>query len=175
VEWVTTPRTASGLAFSTRIDLAERVRAEMVTLLNQELADAFDLYSQVKQAHWNVKTLDFMQLHLFFDNLAENLEDQVDLIAERAGQLGGVAMGSVRAVARRSRLDDYPRDPITGRRHLEELRDRYGQYANSIRAAIATADDAGDPITADLFIQVSRTADKDLWFIESHLEEPKAR
>ena len=171
---MTTLRAANGLAFSTRIDLAERTRAEMVTLLNQELADAFDLYSQVKHAHWNVKTLDFMQLHLFFDNLAEGLEEQVDLIAERAAQLGGVAVGGVRAVAKRSRIPDYPREPITGRRHLEELRDRYGQYANSIRAAIAMAGEAGDATTADLFTEVSRTADKDLWFIESHLEEPKA-
>ncbi len=166
-------RATNGLTFATRIDLPEHVRAAMVTMLNQELADAFDLYSQVKHAHWNVKTLDFMQLHLFFDNLAEGLEEQVDLIAERATQLGGTAVGSVRAVATRSRLDDYPREPISGRRHLEELRDRYGQYANSIRAAIATASEAGDPTTADLFTEVSRTADRDLWFIESHLDEPR--
>ena len=40
--------------FATRNDLMREVRAEMISLLNQQLADTFDLYSQVKQAHWNV-------------------------------------------------------------------------------------------------------------------------
>ena len=39
--------------FETRIDLSEKTRTAMVKLLNQQLADTFDLYSQIKQSHWN--------------------------------------------------------------------------------------------------------------------------
>ena len=59
--------------FSTRNDLQRDVRGRMIELLNQQLADTFDLYSQAKQAHWNVKGAQFFQLHELFDRLAEEL------------------------------------------------------------------------------------------------------
>ena len=47
---------------ATRNDLMRGVLAELVSLLKQQLADTFDLYSQVKQAHWNVKGPQFVEL-----------------------------------------------------------------------------------------------------------------
>jgi len=75
-------------SFDTRIDIGEGTRAEMIELLNARLADALDLYSQAKQAHWNVKGSDFIQLHELFDTLAGDVLSFVDLIAERATALG---------------------------------------------------------------------------------------
>src|SRR5215510_12569066 len=68
--------------FATRNDAPHHIRQAMIILLNQQLADTFDLYSQVKQAHWNVKGMHFLQLHLLFDELAKSLIEYVDLIAE---------------------------------------------------------------------------------------------
>ncbi|HET7009279.1 MAG TPA: ferritin-like domain-containing protein, partial [Anaerolineales bacterium] len=75
--------------FSTQIDLPLEAREELVGMLNQHLADTLDLYSQAKHAHWNVKGMDFFQLHKLFDDLAEMLEEFADVIAERATALGG--------------------------------------------------------------------------------------
>ena len=63
----------------------------LIKLLNQQLADTFDVYSQVKQAHWNVKGMQFYALHTFFDTLASELLGYVDMIAERATALDGLA------------------------------------------------------------------------------------
>jgi starvation-inducible DNA-binding protein len=63
--------------FKTRIDLPADRRQKLIALLNQHLADTFDLYSQIKQAHWNVKGTQFYQLHELFDDLADQVEDQV--------------------------------------------------------------------------------------------------
>ena len=60
--------------FATRNDLPAAVREKIIALLNQQLADTFDLYSHTKQAHWNVKGLQFFQLHELFDKLAEEVE-----------------------------------------------------------------------------------------------------
>ena len=49
--------------YATSIDLDSETRAQVIVLLNQQLADTFDLYSQTKQAHWNVKGAQFYQLH----------------------------------------------------------------------------------------------------------------
>ena len=161
---------ATRTAIKTSIDLKASVRDDMVDLCNQQLADTFDLYSQTKQAHWNVKGPAFMQLHKLYDQLAEGIFEFVDMIAERATALGGVANGTSRMAAANTTLDEFPSGPIDGVSSLEALVDRYSKYAESTRAAIDTADGAGDMSTADLFTEISREADKFLWFLEAHLQ-----
>lgn len=156
--------------YATSNNLAEDVREPMIELLNQQLADSLDLYSQTKQAHWNVKGTDFYQLHLLFDQLAEHVIEWIDLIAERAVMLGGYATGTVRMSAAATRLPEYPTEATTGIEHVAALVERSAAYAASTRAGIDTAADAGDQDTSDLFTEVSRQADMDLWFLEAHLQ-----
>jgi starvation-inducible DNA-binding protein len=156
--------------FPTSIDLAPDRREAMVILCNQQLADSFDLYSQLKQAHWNVKGKDFFQLHALFDTLAANVLEHVDLIAERATALGGYATGTARMAAANSALPEYPTDAVDGPDHVRALVERYAAYCAATREAIETATEAEDQSTADLFIEISRQADKDLWFLEAHLQ-----
>jgi starvation-inducible DNA-binding protein len=157
--------------FETAVDLSASTRSAMIALLNQALADTSDLYSQAKQAHWNVKGLHFYPLHLLFDELAEHREDDADAIAERATALGGYATGTVRMAAASSRLPEIPLDIDAGMDYVQALVDRYGLHANNTRAAIDEADKAGDIDTADLFTEISRQLDKDLWFLQAHLQD----
>lgn len=161
---------AKAKSFTTKNDLKADVRTKAIDLLNRQLADTSDLYSQTKQAHWNVKGLHFHQLHLLFDALAESLEEHVDTIAERATALGGVALGTTRMAAAASRLPEYPLDAVDGRDHLEALTTRFANLAKTTRAAIESASAFGDADTADLFTQASRDLDKHLWFLEAHLQ-----
>jgi starvation-inducible DNA-binding protein len=157
--------------FSTRADLPIEVREKIIRVLNQHLADTFDLYSQTKQAHWNVKGLQFFQLHELFDKLAEEVEGQADLLAERVTSLGGIARGTARLAAAASRLPEYPTEATTGRQHLDALAVRLAALAATTRAAIDAAGKIGDAGTADLFTEISRALDKALWFLESHVQE----
>jgi starvation-inducible DNA-binding protein len=154
--------------FATRIDIPEDARDKLVELLNARLADSFDLYSQLKQAHWNVKGSDFIQLHELYDEIAESVLGYVDEIAERATALGGLALGTARMAAEASTLAEYPPDAIAGPETVEAVADRLAAYAASVREAIDAAVELEDQDTADLFTEVSRTIDKHLWFVEAH-------
>ncbi|MCC6616130.1 MAG: DNA starvation/stationary phase protection protein Dps [Anaerolineae bacterium] len=156
--------------FVTRNDLAQRVRGTLIPMLNQQLADAFDLYSQTKQAHWNVKGMNFIQLHELFDSLAESVLGYVDMIAERATALGGYARGTARMAAANSTLEDFPETIVQDKQVVEVLAERYAQFGASTRAAIETALEYEDQDTADLMIEISREMDKHLWFLEAHLQ-----
>ncbi len=156
--------------YSTQIDLPQDARAELVALLNQALANTLDLKTQVKQAHWNVKGMNFIALHEMFDTFAGTLEEYVDMLAERVTALGGVARGTARIVAQASALPEYDLAAEEGREHLQALAARYGQYAASTRSNIDRSTELGDADTADLFTEISRQIDKDLWFIEAHLQ-----
>jgi starvation-inducible DNA-binding protein len=163
--------TNSEKMFSTRNDLSEDVRGEMVALLNQQLADTLDLFSQTKQAHWNVKGAQFFPLHELFDKLAAELDGYADMIAERATALGGLALGTVRLSAANSQLPEYELEVTDSLPTVEAIADRYGALAASMRRAIGPAEEHGDPNTADLFTEVARGLDKSLWFLEAHVQK----
>jgi len=160
----------SSRTFHTRIDVPADRRQALVALLNQHLADTFDLYGQIKQAHWNVKGTQFYQLHKLFDDLAGQVLDHVDEIAERAVALGGTALGTVRLAAAASRLAEYPLDAGGSMQHVEAVAVRFAALAATTRSSIEAANGLGDADTADLFTEVSRELDKGLWLLDAHLQ-----
>lgn len=154
----------------TKIDIKASERADVIKSLNEHLAMAADLYSQTKQAHWNVRGRDFMQLHLLFDKVAEPVEGFVDMIAERIAALGGIPMGTVRMAAKASNLPEFPSGKQDGMKCVGLLVERFAQFANSTREAIDSADEAGDMATSDLYTEITRQVDLTVYFLQSHLE-----
>jgi starvation-inducible DNA-binding protein len=159
--------------YETENDIPQERRVELNMLMNQRLADAVDLQLQMKQAHWNVKGPHFIGLHKLFDKIDEAVESYVDLIAERIVQLGGVAEGTVRVSAARSRLEEYPLDIGDGSAHVEAVSKALSTFGREVRNTIDEADDLDDADTADLFTEVSRGIDKWLWFVEAHSQASK--
>jgi starvation-inducible DNA-binding protein len=156
--------------FKTKNDLPEATRVKAIDLLNARLADCKDLQTQIKQAHWNVKGPNFIGLHELFDKINEDVDEYVDEIAERAVQLGGVAEGTARIVAKRSTLPEYPLNVADGRAHVDALSTALAAFGKAARKAIDESNEFGDLDTADLFTEVSRGMDKWLWFVEAHLQ-----
>ena len=154
----------------TKNDIALATRKALIPLLNERLADLIDLQLQAKQAHWNVKGPTFIALHELFDEVAEGLEEHVDNVAERLVALGGIAEGTVCAVAGRTKLAAYPLTITSGREHVEALSTALATAGKLIRTGIEQANTIGDNDTADLFTNVSRDLDKKLWFVEAHLQ-----
>lgn len=152
-----------------KLDIKEAQREGLVDLLGSTLADTFDLVSQVKQAHWNVRGIGFWEFHKMFDAIHEALEPFVDELAERIGTLGGVAQGTVRAAAANSSLKEFELGFGDGKRFTTLLRDRVADYVKTVRAGIDKAEELGDPTTADLLTEITRVADLQLYFLESHL------
>jgi len=161
--------TSKSVFYPTRIDLPLDTRKPIAEMLNRTLAATTDLRTQTKQAHWNVKGKDFYQLHLLFDEMAGELEEYSDMLAERVTALAGTAMGTVRIAASESVLPEYDFEAVGGMEHVAALADRYAVYAKHLRENIDKADELGDQDTNDLYVEISRTIDKRLWFLEAHL------
>ncbi len=159
--------------YETENDISQNRRVEISALLNQRLADAVDLQTQMKQAHWNVKGPHFIGLHELFDKIDEAVEAYVDLIAERIVQLGGIAEGTARVAAGRSRLEEYPLTIADGSAHVEAVSKALSTFGHEARNSIDQADELGDADTSDLFTEISRGIDKWLWFVEAHSQATK--
>src|SRR5215207_8550900 len=128
----------------TRNDLAANTRGAVINLLQARLADAIDLSTQTKQAHWNVKGPHYKGLHELFDEVHEHVDAAVDLIAERLVALGGVAEGTARVAAKRSTLAEYPLDIHAGTDHCQAVSGALAIFGKAVRSAIDEAGEAGD-------------------------------
>src|SRR5437763_2350248 len=143
------------IPYETRNDLPERVRAQVIELLHQRRADAIDLETQTKQAHWNVKGPHFIALHKLFDEVHDAVEDYVDTLAERVVQLGGIAEGTARLVAQRSELEEYPKGIAGGAEHVNALASALAEFGALIRRAIDETGDWRDQGSADICTESS--------------------
>jgi len=156
--------------FATGVNLSESTREKIIAILNARLADTVDLKTQTKHAHWNVKGKQFYQLHLLFDTVAAHLDDQADMIAERITALGGIANGTARQAADSSAIPEYDLHAVSCEDHVKALSQRLAKLVNQARGEIDGTDALGDKATADLFTEIVRDGDKDLWFLEAHLQ-----
>lgn len=155
--------------YKTPSHLPEAARAELVRTLNDRLADGLDLHSQIKVAHWNVRGPQFPALHPLFEQFANQLAEHNDAIAERAVTLGGLATGGVRAVAKASRLPEYPADTTRDLDHVRLLAERIDLYLVGVRESRGAAEKLADTDTVDLLTGVITDFEKNAWFLRATL------
>lgn len=155
---------------ATKNDLPTNAKRTVISLLNKNLAALIDLSLVTKQAHWNIKGMQFIAVHEMLDTFRTELDVHTDTIAERAVQLGGTALGTVQTVAETSILKPYPEDIYDVKDHLGALIEHYSAVANLLRQSIKDADEAGDDNSTDIFTNASRGLDKALWFLEAHTQ-----
>lgn len=156
---------------NTQIDIAEKNRQELVGLLNSSLGSVADMYLQLKQAHWNVKGPQFIALHKLFDEIAAQMEEQVDIIAERITALGGTALGTSQSIVKGSLLPEYPLDIFSEKDHLKHLTHNMALLTAHTRKSIQISEEYSDVATGDMYIGLTRLLDKNLWFLEAHTQK----
>ena len=156
--------------FKSPSPLPEKARTQIAETLNARLADGLDLHSQIKVAHWNIKGPQFASLHPLFETFAVALATFNDTIAERAVTLGAKAYGTVRHVAKASKLPDYPQETTRDLDHVKLLVERFETYLTGLRESRKVADENGDTDTEDMLTLVITEFEKNDWFLRASLE-----
>jgi starvation-inducible DNA-binding protein len=151
--------------------LSESARVELIELCNARLADAVDLQLQCKHAHWNVKGPNFIALHELFAQVNDDVEDYIDLIAERAVQLGGIANSTERIVPTWSHLTENDAPVTSGDHHVQTIASALAAFSELTRQAIEKSNGLSDFVSADIFTEITRGVDKWRWIVDAHLQQ----
>ena len=160
----------------TRNTLPPSVRKKAIIILNNTVAELFDLFARIKQAHWNVRGTTFISLDRLLNEFATRTLNHLDLAAERATALGGVLEGTLCESAKRSRLKkrEEPASVSGMRDWINELAGVYASSGEHVRTAIRKMTDAGDFGSADRLTDIVRTLDLQLWLLEAHLNQQQS-
>jgi len=159
------------LVHTTKNSLPKKTRAEVVDLLNKSLASTTDLFIQLKQAHWNVKGMNFIAIHKLLDDIAKEVEERVDIVAERVTSLGGTALGTLEETVKNTALRKYPIDIFDAKDHIEHLTHNMAILGELARNHIDETNALSDMATNDIYIDLVRMLDKNLWFLEAHIQK----
>ena len=151
------------------LDPNNNATAQMVTEINELLADHFALYVKTKNFHWHVEGPRFRDLHLLFDEQAVEIRDQIDAIGERARKLGGKTLTSIGSIAGATQVKDQDDAELSAEDMITELRDDNRKMVDRLKAMKDTAERAGDNATDGLLDDWTDMAEERVWFLNSLL------
>jgi starvation-inducible DNA-binding protein len=152
------------------IGLSDKQRAGVVDILNAILADEFVLYVKTRNFHWNVVGSDFGELHKFFEEQYEALDEVVDEVAERARSLGGEAAGALKTYLGLTRLKEQTGKRPDSAAMLRLLLADHETLVSQLRRDVAACSDMGDEGTTDYLTGLMESHEKMAWMIRSYLE-----
>jgi starvation-inducible DNA-binding protein len=150
---------------STRLDIPADIRLYLVQVMNETLTWTADLRCQVKQALWHTKGKAPAAHHTLFREMALELDDYADLLADRIAVLGGTA----RVCAAESNFGEYPGATADPDQDIVALADSFAECSKSVRHAISQAIDVEDAVTAALFTEISQGIEWRLCCLESYV------
>jgi starvation-inducible DNA-binding protein len=156
--------------YATHNPLSISIREKVRERLQGHLADCVDLFTQLKQAQWNVKGPHYFGLHEQFRKSAAACQEHCDVLAERITALGARADGTARIVAVQSTLAEFPLDIREGLVCAAVVAERLSVFTKAVRASIAPMVNCGDAATATLLTRIVCEGDRQIGFLDAHLQ-----
>jgi starvation-inducible DNA-binding protein len=153
------------------LGISDKDRAGVVKLLNALLADEYVLYTKTRNYHWNVVGPQFNDLHKFFAEQYEALDDFIDEVAERARTLGGHSVATLAEFQEAARLKEHPAQYPAADEMLENLLADHETLIRQLRAdADAAASKYQDMGTNDFLTGLMEKHEKMAWMLRAFQE-----
>ncbi|MCL6641053.1 MAG: DNA starvation/stationary phase protection protein [Candidatus Rokubacteria bacterium] len=151
------------------IGISDKDRTAVVEILNALLADEFLLYTKTRNYHWHVTGLQFNDLHRFFQEQYEALDEVVDEVAERVRTLGGRALGTLTELVQHARLKERPGERPDARAMLADLLAELEALVRQLRTDQEAALRRGDAGTNDFLVGLMEKHEKTAWMLRAFL------
>ena len=137
--------------------------------LNGALADHLALYVKTKNFHWHVRGPRFRDLHLLFDEQAQQILSVTDAIAERVRKNDADTLTSIGAIGKATRLKDEDSTSLDADRMVEQLKDDNGTLVVRLKQVKDASEEAGDNATSGVVDEWTDLAEERVWFLRQAL------
>lgn len=138
--------------------------------LNRLLADEHVLYVKTRNAHWNVEGPDFSSQHKFFEEQYKQLEEIIDLVAERIRAIGHYAEASFEGFLKLTHLSEKTGEKNDSAGFIKDLLEDHESIITFCRENISQfADKWHDQGSSDFITGLMETHEKCAWMLRAHL------
>ena len=156
---------------SEALRIPEEKAEQLVDALNTDLAATYVLYHQIKKHHWLVEGAEFLDVHEFLGDVADDLEDGADMLAERAQALGGVPLSGGANYEEHAPVTPEDADAYDIRTSLEHDLELFGDVTEQLREHVQLATNLGDYNTEEQLKEVLEDVEEHGHHIEHYLED----
>ena len=146
------------------IHLNESAANNVVSALQQLLADYQVFYTNLRGFHWNIKGHGFFVLHSKFEELYDDAAEKVVELAERILMLGGTPVNKFSEYLKVARVKEVS-DVSCGDDALKNILDTYSQFIAEERKLLSLASEAGDEATVALMSDYLKEQEKLVWML----------
>lgn len=152
------------------IGITEKNLHKSIHLLSTTLSDEVTLYTKTRKFHWNVSGNSFMELHKLFEAQYKELEETIDLVAERISKLGGKTIGTMKEFSKLTRLKESPDKYPTQKEMLKELLGDHESLIVELRKDIEVCSEKNkDAGTSDFLTGIMEQHETTAWVIRRYL------
>jgi len=164
-------RQAGSVEESEALRIEEEKARQLVDALNTDLAASYVLYHQVKKHHWNVEGAEFLQIHEYLGEVAEDLEYAADEFAERAQAIGGVPLSGGATYEKHAPIEREGDDVLDIRTSLANDMGAMATMIETMRDHVALASELGDYTTEEILRDNLETVEEHAHHLEHYLED----
>ena len=155
---------------SPKIGISEKNLHNSIKLLSTLLADEMTLYIKTRKFHWNVSGESFMELHKLFQGQYTELEESIDLIAERINKLGGKTIGTMKEFSSLANIKESPAKYPSQKEMMKELLGDHEFVITSLRKNITECSEKNrDAGTADFLTGLMEQHESTAWILRRYL------
>ena len=145
-----------------RIGLNQGLSDQLVTQLNELLANYQIYYMNVRGFHWNIKGEKFFELHLKFEELYNDLLLKVDELAERVLTLGGQPAHAYSDYLKLSEIKEA-KSVTDANGTINSILNSFETLIKKQRSLLALSGEADDEGTSALMSDYIREQEKLVW------------
>jgi starvation-inducible DNA-binding protein len=142
---------------------------KVIKILDDRMVALIDLQLTLKHIHWNVVGANFIGVHEMLDPQVAEVREMTDTLAERIATLGGVPVGTPKAIADKRSWSDYKLGKALVEDHLFALNEVFNGINEDHRVSVTKLADL-DPVSEDMLISQLATLEQFQWFVRAHLE-----
>ena len=154
----------------TKIGISEKHLHKSTGILATILADEMVLYVKTRKFHWNVSGESFMELHKLFQSQYTELEETIDLVAERIGKLGGKTIGTMQEFLKHAHIKEHPEKHESAEEMMNELYEDHQTIIKKLRKDIEIcAHKNNDAGTADFLTGLIEQHETIAWILGRYL------
>lgn len=151
-----------------KLGYEESESKELVSSLNNVLANYHIHYQKLRNFHWNIVGPDFFELHEKFEGLYNQVQLNIDEIAERIRVFGKKPMSKLTDYLSHSEIKEV-NEELSAREMVIEVRKDLEILLSFYVDTLNIAHKIGDAATADLMTNYIREAEKNHWMFHSWL------
>ena len=138
--------------------------------LNNFLSDLNVFYRKLQNYHWNIKGKDFFVIHAKLEEYYDEINEQVDEVAEHILTLGGQPLGTLKDYLNTTKITEAENKKVDCTVVFNEIIKDYSTLLQDATKIKELADEQQEHKTSALMDGIIEDYSKKLWMLKQSME-----